>query len=68
MREFEQMEMQYFVSPGTELEHFNKWKELRMKWHQALVFRNHRFHDEKLAHYANATDVGIQDAIRFQRS
>lgn len=61
MREFEQMEMQFFVQPGTELEYFQKWKELRMKWHQALGFgaENYRFHDhEKLAHYANAaTDI-----------
>ena len=70
MREFEQMEMQYFVSPGTELEHFNKWKELRMKWHQALGFgaENYRFHDhEKLAHYANAaTDVEFKMPFGFK--
>ena len=57
MREFEQMEMQYFVQPGTELEWFKHWKEIRMKWHQALGFgaENYRFHDhDKLAHYANA--------------
>ena len=56
MREFEQMEMQFFVKPGTEKEWFE-----RMKWHQALGFgaENYRFHDhEKLAHYANAaTDI-----------
>ena len=61
MREFEQMEMQFFVRPGTEMEWFPKWKETRMKWHQALGFGadHYRFHDhEKLAHYANAaTDV-----------
>jgi glycyl-tRNA synthetase len=57
MREFEQMEMQFFVQPGSELEWFKHWKELRMKWHQALGFGagNYRFHDhDKLAHYANA--------------
>ena len=57
MREFEQMEMQFFVKPGTELEWFEKWKNTRMAWHQALGFgaENYRFHDhEKLAHYANA--------------
>jgi glycyl-tRNA synthetase len=57
MREFEQMEMQFFVQPGTELDWFAKWKETRMKWHQSLGFgaANYRFHDhEKLAHYANA--------------
>lgn len=57
MREFEQMEMQFFVRPGTELEWYNYWKETRMKWHQSLGFGadNYRFHDHlKLAHYANA--------------
>ena len=57
MREFEQMEMQFFVQPGTELQWFEKWKEARMKWHQNLGFgaEKYRFHDhEKLAHYANA--------------
>ena len=61
MREFEQMEMQFFVRPGTEMEWFSKWKATRMKWLQALGFGadHYRFHDhEKLAHYANAaTDV-----------
>ena len=57
MREFEQMEMQFFVRPGEELAWFAKWKEARMRWHRALGFGddNYRFHDhEKLAHYANA--------------
>jgi glycyl-tRNA synthetase len=57
MREFEQMEMQFFVEPGTELEWFRTWKDIRMKWHRALGFgnNNYRFHEhEKLAHYANA--------------
>ncbi|MFR9651036.1 MAG: glycine--tRNA ligase [Rikenellaceae bacterium] len=57
MREFEQMEMQFFVRPGSEMEWWNEWKESRMKWHKALGFgdENYRFHDhEKLAHYANA--------------
>lgn len=57
MREFEQMEMQFFVQPGTELQWYELWKAQRMKWHQALGFgeSNYRFHDhEKLAHYANA--------------
>ena len=61
MREFEQMEMQFFVKPGTELEWFPKWKEIRLKWHKALGFGDdhYRFHDhDKLAHYANAaTDI-----------
>ncbi len=57
MREFEQMEMQFFVRPGTELEWYEQWKEERMKWHAALGFDDsyYRFHDHtKLAHYANA--------------
>src|SRR6202789_2410134 len=57
MREFEQMEMQFFVKPGTEMEWYGKWKEARMKWHRTLGFpeSKHRFHDHlKLAHYANA--------------
>ena len=70
MREFEQMEMQFFVQPGTELEYFQKWKETRMKWHQTLGFgaENYRFHDhEKLAHYANAaTDIEFQMPFGFK--
>ncbi|MDX1544382.1 MAG: glycine--tRNA ligase [Christiangramia sp.] len=57
MREFEQMEMQFFVRPGEELEWYEKWKETRLKWHKSLGLgeENYRFHDhEKLAHYANA--------------
>ena len=61
MREFEQMEMQFFVRPGSELEWFNTWRETRLKWHKALGFGDdhYRFHDhEKNAHYANAaTDI-----------
>ncbi len=61
MREFEQMEMQFFVKPGTELEWFKQWKETRLRWHKALGFGDdhYRYHDhEKLAHYANAaTDI-----------
>ena len=70
MREFEQMEMQFFVKPGTELEWFSKWKETRMAWHQALGFgaENYRFHDhEKLAHYANAaSDVEFKMPFGFK--
>ena len=70
MREFEQMEMQFFVKPGTELEWFSKWKQTRMAWHQALDFgaENYRFHDhEKLAHYANAaTDVEFRMPFGFK--
>lgn len=57
MREFEQMEMQFFVAPGEEMKWYEHWKSKRMKWHQALGFgsENYRFHDhDKLAHYANA--------------
>jgi glycyl-tRNA synthetase len=57
MKEFEQMEMQFFCKPGTELEWYNFWKESRMKWHLALGTSpdKYRFHDHvKLAHYANA--------------
>ena len=61
MREFEQMEMQFFVRPGEEMKWWQQWKETRMAWHRALGFGddNYRFHDhEKLAHYANAaTDI-----------
>ena len=57
MREFEQMELQFFVRPGTEMEWYNKWKETRLKWHLALGSNpdKYRYHDHaKLAHYANA--------------
>lgn len=57
MREFEQMEMQFFVKPGTEMEWYNTWKEKRIGWHKALGLgdENYRFHDHlNLAHYANA--------------
>lgn len=59
MREFEQMEMQFFVRPGTELEWFEKWKSIRLQWHLALGSNPEslRFHlHEKLAHYANAAE------------
>lgn len=57
MREFEQMEMQFFVQPGTELEWYEEWKKRRLAWHHSLGFPadRYRFHDHtKLAHYANA--------------
>jgi len=70
MREFEQMEMQYFVHPGSELKWFKIWKEIRMKWHQALGFgsEKYRFHDHsKLAHYANAaTDIEYKFPFGFK--
>lgn len=56
-REFEQMEMQFFVRPGTEMEWYNKWKESRMAWHKSLGFEESglKFKDHvKVAHYANA--------------
>ena len=70
MREFEQMEMQFFVKPGTELEWFKSWKEARLKWHKALGFGDdsYRYHDhEKLAHYANAaTDIEFKMPFGFK--
>jgi glycyl-tRNA synthetase len=69
-REFEQMEMQYFVRPGDELKWFEHWKELRAKWHQSLGLgeENYRFHDhEKMAHYANAaTDIEFNFPFGFK--
>ena len=70
MREFEQMEMQFFVRPGEEMEWWKRWKETRMSWHRALGFGDdkYRFHDhEKLAHYANAaTDVEFNFPFGFK--
>ena len=57
MREFEQMEMQFFIAPGTQDEWYNHWKNQRMKWHKSLGIKDEhlRFHDHiKLAHYADA--------------
>jgi glycyl-tRNA synthetase len=57
MREFEQMEMQFFVRPGTQQEWYQYWKETRMQWHLSLGISpdKYRFHDHvKLAHYADA--------------
>lgn len=70
MREFEQMEMQYFVKPGEELEWFEYWKKQRMKWHLSLGIpaAKYRFHDhEKLAHYANAAaDIEFEFPFGFK--
>src|SRR5690554_3021956 len=70
MREFEQMEMQYFVKPGTELEWYEKWKETRMKWHKSLGLgdENYRFHDHvKMSHYANAAcDIEFNYPMGFK--
>ena len=65
MREFEQMEMQYFIRPGSQKEWYAYWKEERMKWHTALGIPadRYRFHDHvKLAHYADAA-VDIEYAF-----
>ncbi|CAZ95476.1 glycine--tRNA ligase [Zobellia galactanivorans] len=70
MREFEQMEMQYFIKPGTQQEWYEKWKENRMKWHLSLGLGedNYRFHDhEKLAHYADAAaDIEFRFPFGFK--
>jgi glycyl-tRNA synthetase len=57
MREFEQMEMQFFIRPGTQMEWYNYWKEERKRWHESLGIpaEKLRFHNHvKLAHYADA--------------
>ncbi|MEL6865770.1 MAG: glycine--tRNA ligase [Bacteroidota bacterium] len=67
MREFEQMEMQFFVRPGEEMKWYEYWKETRRKWHLALgtPAEKFRFHDhDNLAHYANAA-VDIQFEFPF---
>ncbi|MHB1277151.1 MAG: glycine--tRNA ligase, partial [Bacteroidia bacterium] len=70
MREFEQMEMQFFVRPGTEMEWFAHWKAYRMAWHKNLGIPDskYRFHDHtKLAHYANAaTDIEYDFPFGFK--
>ena len=70
MREFEQMEMQFFVRPGEELKWFEQWKKTRMRWHKALGLgdQKYRFHDhDKLAHYANAaTDIEFEMPFGFK--
>jgi glycyl-tRNA synthetase len=70
MREFEQMEMQYFVRPGTEQQWYNHWKEKRMRWHLAMGFakEKYRFHDHlKPAHYANAAcDIEFEFPFGFK--
>ena len=70
MREFEQMEMQFFVRPGKEKKWYEYWKEFRMKWHKSLGMGedNYRFHNhEKLAHYANAAaDIEFKFPFGFK--
>lgn len=72
MREFEQMEMQYFVKPGTDEEFYEQWKQERLDWHKSIGIReeNLRFHphpQDKLAHYAKAAvDIQYKFPIGWQ--
>ncbi len=70
MREFEQMEMQFFVRPGEEMKWYEYWKEQRMEWHKSLGIpaEKFRFHDhDKLAHYANAAaDIEFDFPMGFK--
>jgi len=70
MREFEQMEMQFFVRPGTEMDWYKFWKAERMKWHVStgIPAEKFRFHDhDKLAHYANAAaDIEFEFPMGFK--
>ncbi|PYF73916.1 glycine--tRNA ligase [Pedobacter nutrimenti] len=70
MREFEQMEMQFFVRPGEDQKWFAYWKQARLKWHTALGTdpAKYRYHDHvKLAHYANAaTDIEFEFPFGFK--
>ncbi|HXB40286.1 MAG TPA: glycine--tRNA ligase [Bacteroidia bacterium] len=70
MREFEQMEMQFFIRPGTQKEWYEYWKETRLKWHNALGIeaKKKRFHDHiKLAHYADAAcDIEFEFPFGFK--
>jgi glycyl-tRNA synthetase len=70
MREFEQMEMQFFVKPGTQKDWYEHWKENRLKWHLSLGMGqdNYRFHDhDKLAHYADAAaDIEFKFPFGFK--
>jgi glycyl-tRNA synthetase len=70
MREFEQMEMQFFIQPGRQKKWYEYWKEERMKWHLSLGFgkEQYRFHDHiKLAHYADAAcDIEFNFPIGFK--
>lgn len=70
MREFEQMEMQFFIKPGTEMDWYKNWKEMRLKFHKAIGLPSEKlkFHDhDKLAHYANAAvDIEFQFPFGFR--
>lgn len=70
MREFEQMEMQFFVRPGTQMEWYNYWKQERLNWHKSLGIpaEKYRYHDHvKLAHYADAAlDIEYEFPFGFK--
>jgi len=70
MREFEQMEMQFFVKPGEEMKWYQYWKDMRLRWHLSLGLGEnmYRYHDhDKLAHYANAAcDIEFQFPFGFK--
>lgn len=70
MREFEQMEMQFFIQPGTEMKWYDQWKETRLKWHKAIGLPADKLRykpHEKLAHYANAAvDIEFQFPFGFK--
>ena len=70
MREFEQMEMQFFIKPGTQSKWYNHWKQTRLKWHLSLGMgeSNYRFHThKKLAHYADAAaDIEFKFPFGFK--
>lgn len=70
MREFEQMEMQFFVKPGEEMKWYEFWKEKRMRWHKVIGLgdENYRFFDHlNLAHYANAAcDIQFNFPMGFK--
>lgn len=70
MREFEQMEMQFFIKPGTQKEWYDYWKNERIRWHKALGMgeENYKFHDHvKLAHYADAAcDIEFNFPMGFK--
>ena len=70
MREFEQMEMQFFVRPGTQKEWYDYWKQTRLEWHKSLGIpaEKYRYHDHvKLAHYADAAlDIEYEFPFGFK--
>jgi glycyl-tRNA synthetase len=70
MREFEQMEMQFFIRPGTQRDWYEYWKATRLAWHKSLGIPadKYRFHDHvKLAHYADAAvDIEYEFPIGFK--